>query len=149
MADTNQAQEEVTTVSNESPRQVIKKTTSQVAPQVKMESPQKVFDKKKTIFRSSQILWYVLGLIEVLLGFRFFLKLVGADASVGFTRFIYGLTEPLAGPFNGVLQSTITGVSTIEWSTAVAAAVYLCIAWGIAYLLGFFFPITPEDVSTE
>src|ERR1035437_3377896 len=121
--------EEITTIDNQSPQQVVRKTTRQVEPQAKGEAPQKVYEKKKTIFRFNQIIWYILCFIEVLLVFRVVLKALGANPFVGFTSLIYAITEPLAAPFNGILGTSVTGSSTIEWSTIVAAIVYLCVAW--------------------
>ncbi|MFA6017103.1 MAG: YggT family protein [Patescibacteria group bacterium] len=142
--------EEVTIIDNQTPpQQVIKKTTKQVEPEAKGEAPQKVYDKKKTIFRFNQIIWYILGFVEMLLLFRVVLKLLGANSSVGFTSFIYTLTTPLASPFSGILGLSITGSSVIEWSTIIAAIVYLCIAWGLVYFLEMIYPITPKDVETQ
>lgn len=141
--------EEVTTTQSQSPEQVIKKTTKQVQPQAQGETPQKVYEKKKTIFRFNQIIWYILGLIEVLLAFRVVLKALGANPYSGFTNLIYALTTPLATPFNGILGVSITGSSLIEWSTIIAAVVYLCVAWGFVYLMDLIYPITPEDVATQ
>lgn len=149
MIQSNTTQEEVTTIANESPQQVIKKTTRQVEPQAKGEAPQKVYEKKKTIFRSTQIIWYILGFIEIILTFRILLKMLGANSSVGFTSLIYSLTAPLALPFSGILGVSIEGASLIEWSTIIAAIVYLCIAWGLVYLLDIIYPITPKDMETE
>lgn len=141
--------EEVTIIDNQTPQQVIKKTTKQAEPEAKGEAPQKVFEKKKTIFRFSQIIWYILGFIEVLLLFRVVLKLLGANSSIGFTSLIYGITAPLANPFSGILGLSITGNSVIEWSTIIAAIVYLCVAWGLIYFLEMIYPITPKDIETQ
>ncbi|MBI4973851.1 YggT family protein [Candidatus Roizmanbacteria bacterium] len=143
-----QTQEEIIT-SVPTSQQVVKKITRQVEAQVKGEAPQKVYDKKKTIFRSTQIIWYILGFIEVLLAFRILLKMLGANSSVGFTSLIYSLTAPLALPFSGILGVSIEGTSLIEWSTIIAAIVYLCIAWGLVYLLDIIYPITPKDMEIE
>ncbi|MDO8269898.1 MAG: hypothetical protein Q7T54_04485, partial [Candidatus Levybacteria bacterium] len=78
------SQEEVTTIETQPTNQVVEKTVRQIDPQVKGEAPQKVYEKKKTIFRFNQIIWYVLGVIEVLLVFRLVLKVLGANAYVGF-----------------------------------------------------------------
>jgi hypothetical protein len=147
MTQTNTAQEEVTTI--QSPQQIVRKTTKQAEPQAKGEAPQTVYEKKKTIFRSTQVVWYVLGLVETLLVFRIFLKMLGANSSIGFTNFIYSLTSPLASPFSGILGLSISGASVIEWSTIIASIVYLCIAWGLIYLLEIVYPITPKDIGTE
>ncbi len=142
-------QEEVTVVQNQSPAQVTKTTTTQVEPQAKGEAPQKVYEKKKTILRFNQIIWYILGFIEVLLFFRVILKGLGASPYIGFTNLIYSITYPLTAPFNGILGTSSTQGSVIEWSTLVAALVYICIAWGLVYLLEIVYPITPRDIETE
>lgn len=142
-------QEEVTIVEKQSPTQVVKKTIKHVEPQVKGEAPQKVYEKKKTILRFNQIIWYILGFIEVLLIFRLVLKALGANQYVGFTSLIYSITAPLAVPFNGVVGISATGSSVLEWSTIIAGIVYLCIAWGFVYLLNIIYPITPKDIETQ
>ncbi len=145
----SETQEEVTTIDNQSPQQIVKKTTRQVEPQAKGEAPQKVYEKKKTIFRFNQVIWYILGLVEVLLVFRTVLKILGANQFIGFTSLIYAITTPLVAPFSGILGVSITGNSIIEWSTIIAAIVYLCVASGLVYLLDLIYPITPNDVETQ
>ena len=140
--------QEVTAIDNQPLQHVVTKTTKQVEPEAKGEAPQKVYEKKKTIFRFNQIIWYILGLIEVLLVFRLALKALGANQFIGFTSLIYSITTPLVAPFNGILGVFITGNSTIEWSTIIAAIVYLFVAWGLVYLLDIVYPITPKDVET-
>lgn len=141
--------QEVTTIESQTPQQVVKKTVRQVEPSVKGEPPQKVYETKKTIFRFNQVIWYILGLIEVLLIFRVALKALGANPLVGFTSLIYTITEPLVAPFQGILGVSASGGAVIEWSTLVAAIVYICIAWGLVYLLDLIYPITPKDVETQ
>jgi uncharacterized protein YggT (Ycf19 family) len=148
MNQSDTTQEEVTTIDNQSPQQIVRKTTRQVEPQAKGEAPQKVYEKKKTIFRVNQIIWFILGLIEVLLLFRVVLKALGANPLVGFTSLIYSITTPLVAPFSGILGLSITGNSIIEWSTIIAAIVYFIVAWGFIYLLDLIYPITPNDVET-
>lgn len=69
----------------------------------------------KPLFRGTQIVWYLLGIIEFLLLFRFILKLLGANPLAGFTSFIYGVTHFLAAPFLTVFRtSRITDGSVFE-----------------------------------
>src|SRR5579862_1616229 len=103
MNETGITQEEITSIGNQSPQQVVSKITRVVEPQVLEETPQKVFNAKKTIFRFNKIIWYIFGLVEVLLAFRFVLKALGANSNIGFTSLIYSLTTPLIIPFNGIL----------------------------------------------
>ena len=124
----SQTQEEITSVENTMPSQVVRKTTTKIDPLIKEEAPQKVFDKKKKIFRINQIIWYILGFVEVLLAFRVLLKAMGANPNSGFTGFIYSLTGPLALPFRGIIGESMNGSSLIEWSSVFAVVVYLVIA---------------------
>jgi hypothetical protein len=91
--------------------------------------------RTKPLYRGTQVVWYVLGVIEVLLAFRFVLKLLGANAAAGFTSFIYNVTYVFAAPFLSVFRSTrITTGSVFEWTTLLAMLVYWMIAVGIIRL---------------
>ncbi|MDP3940836.1 MAG: YggT family protein [bacterium] len=148
MEETKQT-EEVTTVSTAAPQQVVKTTTKVTPPPVKTEPPQQVFEKKKTIFRTYQIIWYILAVIEVLLGFRMVLKALGANPTSGFTTLVYALSNPLAMPFSGILPVSISGNSIFEWSTIIAALVYLLIAFGLVHLMQMIKPVTPNEVEQK
>lgn len=136
---------ETTTVSN--PQQIV--TTTTTPPPIKIEPVQQVFNKKKKIFRAYQLIWYILAVIEILLGFRMALKAVGANAMSDFASLIYVISSPLAVPFSGILPSTISGESIIEWSTIIAAVVYALIAYGLIHLMQFIKPVTPKEVEQE
>jgi hypothetical protein len=141
---TQEETQEVTTVNQ--PTRVVK-TSKVVNPPIRTEHPQRVFEKKKAIFRTYQVIWYILAVIEILLAFRVVLKAFGANPFSGFTNLIYALSDPLALPFNGILRTSVSGTSIFEWSTIVAAAVYALIAYGIVYLLQMIKPVTPSEVT--
>lgn len=85
---------------------------------------------------AARVVWFIAGVIETLLGLRFILILLGANASNGFVNFIYNTSEPLARPFFGIFNYTLNyGVARVEISTLVAMAVYALIAYGITRLL--------------
>lgn len=89
----------------------------------------------KPLFRGTQVVWYLLGLIEILLAFRFVLKLLGANPAAGFTNFIYSVTYLFTAPFLTVFRtSRIIEGSVFEWTTLLAMFVYGVIAWGIIKL---------------
>lgn len=88
----------------------------------------------KPLYRGTQIVWYMLGLIEILLAFRFVLKLLGANAAAGFTNFIYSVTYALAAPFLNVFRVTQVEGSIFEWTTLLAMFVYWMLAIGIINL---------------
>lgn len=88
----------------------------------------------KPIFRGTQVVWYLLGLIEILLAFRFILKITAANPAAGFSQFIYGVTGFLAQPFLTVFRVTRVEGSVFEWTTLLAMIVYWIIAVGIIKL---------------
>ena len=88
----------------------------------------------KPLYRGTQVVWYLLGLIEILLAFRFVLKLLGANPDAGFTSFIYGVTYVFAAPFLTVFRMTQVAGSILEWTTLLAMFVYLVMAYGIIKL---------------
>lgn len=88
----------------------------------------------KPLYRGTQVVWYIFGLIEVLLAFRFVLKLLGANPDAGFSNFIYTVTYPLASPFLSVFGTSKAAGSILEWTTILAMFVYWVIAIGIIKL---------------
>lgn len=108
------------------------------------------YGQKKTLFRAYQIIWYIFGFIEIVLAFRFVLKLLGANPEAGFSKFVYGISTPFAGPFQSIFSSSTTeGAETtsfFEWSTLVAAFVYLVITWGIIKIFKLGKPTDPSEV---
>lgn len=103
----------------------------------------------RPLYRSTQIIWYVVGLVETLLILRFFLKLFAANSAAGFTRFIYGATGFLAAPFLIVFKVSKVEGSVFEWSTLLAMAVYLLIAWLIVKALIMGKPVSTEEADRK
>lgn len=124
---------------------VTKKRVGQAA--VPDEHPQEAFHTKKTIFRSYQIIWYIVGFIEFLLLFRVLLKLFGANPVSGFTSLIYGLSYPLAAPFINVFGVPRTGGYVFETGTVLGMIVYFLLGFGIERLLQMIKPVNPEEVD--
>jgi hypothetical protein len=142
--------EKVTTVSQEAPAQVTQTTRTVATPGIQTGHPQKVYETKKTIFRTYQIIWYVLSLIEILLTFRVILKILGANIGTAFVSVLYGITDPLALPFSGIFKVTyITTGAYFEWSTLVGMVVYLLIAYGLVHLMQLMKPTTPQEVNEK
>jgi hypothetical protein len=110
-------------------------------------SPQ-TYEKRKTIFRAHQIVWFLVGMVEVFLGFRFLLKLLGANLST-FTSLVYAMSSPFASPFLGTLSNSRAGDVVIEWSTLLAMAVYPLLAMGIMKAFQFIKPTTPQEVERK
>lgn len=97
----------------------------------------------KPLFRGTQVVWYILGILEVILAFRFVLKLLAANPGAGFTDFVYSISRPFAAPFLNVFKITRVEGSVFEWTTLLAMLVYWLIAWGIIKLF-----VMSKTVST-
>ncbi|MBP7700568.1 YggT family protein [Candidatus Woesebacteria bacterium] len=89
-----------------------------------------------------QILYFAFGALEVLLTFRFILKLTGASQISSFVQFIYNLSRIFILPFEGIFRRAVAeGIETnsiIEPSTLVALIVYPIFVWGIVSLVRMF-----------
>jgi hypothetical protein len=89
----------------------------------------------KPIYHGTRIVWYILGIIEILLAFRFLLKFLAANPGAGFTQFVYGTSYIFATPFLAVFHNTrVTTGSVFEWTNLLAMFVYWVIAQAIISL---------------
>ncbi|MGI8562198.1 MAG: YggT family protein [Candidatus Dormibacter sp.] len=86
-------------------------------------------------FRAVAVVWFLAGVIDVLIGLRFLLKLLAASTQSAFVDFIYGITAPLVGAFRGIFGDSSQGSYVFEPSSLVAIVVYALIAWGIVALI--------------
>lgn len=83
----------------------------------------------------ARLIWFVAGVIMVLLGFRFIFVLLGANSGNAFVDFIYNVSHPFAAPFFGIFSYNVHyGVSRFEGSTLIAILVYGLIGYGLARL---------------
>jgi uncharacterized membrane protein len=88
-------------------------------------------ERRMGLFRITRIIYSVLALLEILLGLRFFLKLIAANPESGFAWFVYGITGLFVKPFADLVSNWSTGNTIIEVTTLIAMAVYALVFWGI------------------
>jgi hypothetical protein len=115
-------------------------TTQDNNPNPVTTTPAKPVKNGASSFQTIEYLIYFLfGILEILLVFRLILKLTGASFSSSFVNLIYGLTAVFILPFEGIFRRGYTqGVETtavFEPSTLVAIIVYAVLAWGIVKLI--------------
>ncbi len=93
----------------------------------------------KNYITARQVTYYVLGVLEVILGFRFLFRLLGANPGNPFVSFLYSLTSIFLAPFEGIFRDFISpgleAESVFEFHTLIAMLVYAVIFWGIASLI--------------
>ncbi|HSR24170.1 MAG TPA: YggT family protein [Candidatus Eisenbacteria bacterium] len=85
--------------------------------------------------RMIQLIWFVVGVVDVLVGLRFLLKLFGASIASPFVALVYGLTGPLVAPFRNIFPVSGQGVYVFEPASLVAAAIYPLIGLGAVSLI--------------
>ncbi len=108
------------------------------------------YETTRSLYRGTQAVWYVLLIVEIVLLFRFLLRLLGANPSAGFTDFVYTLSYPFVVPFQAVFQNTAaTRGNVFEWTTLLAMLVYYLVALGIIRLLAMGRPVSATEAETE
>lgn len=105
--------------------------------------------RTKPLYRGTQIVWYIVGIVEALLAFRFILKLLAANPEAGFSSFIYGITYPFAAPFLNVFSIPRVEGSVLEWTTLLAMLVYFLIALAIIKLFVMSKPVSTPEAAVK
>jgi len=92
--------------------------------------------------KTKKMIYWVLGILEVLLAFRLVLKLLGANTASPFVAFVYSVSQVFIVPFIGVFRAPaapgIETQSVLEPSTLIAMIVYALIAMGIIKLIDIY-----------
>ena len=96
-------------------------------------------DKAANVNWLSNVIWFIVGIMAILLIIRFILLAAGANESVGFSQLIYGLTDWMVAPFIGLFGGHFTypgaaGTGVIEFESLVAIVVYVIIGWVLTKL---------------
>ncbi len=80
------------------------------------------------------VIYFILGVLEIILLLRLVFRLLGANESSSFVAFLYNFSHIFVVAFNGIFNDQTVGSSTFEFSTVIAMIVYALIAWGIVAL---------------
>ena len=102
----------------------LQKTTEVSSPRAQTDHQQNVAER---------VIWFVAGILLVLLGFRFLLTLLGANTTNGFANFIYSTSHPFVSPFFSLFnyKNYTYGSSRFEVYTLIAMLFYAIVASGI------------------
>jgi len=92
-------------------------------------------ERRLVLFQVTRIVWSLLGLLEILLGLRFMLKLIAANPNSGFAVFMYGITGPFMAPFKGLIGTPTSGGTILEVTTLIAMAIYALLFWGVVRVI--------------
>ena len=114
------------------------------------EELKKVVVKEPGYHNIQHIIYYIAGAVEVLLIFRLFFRMTGANPSSGFVAFIYSFSDFFIFPFRAIFgNATAPGAETtavFEPATLIALVVFAILAWGIAKLIAIIAG-RPHDVE--
>lgn len=105
-------------------------------------------EQRVATFKATQLIWLVLGLLEVGLALRFVFKLIAVNADNLFASILYGITDLFVAPFASLTGAPSSGGMVLEISTIIAMIVYLLLGWAlerIVYVL-FYRPRGPVSV---
>lgn len=92
-------------------------------------------DRRFLSLKITQWIWLVLGIIEIFIGLRVILKLIGANPDSPFAAFIYDVSAFFLRPFAGLVGTPTAGAMTLEIYAIIAMLVYALLAWGIERII--------------
>jgi hypothetical protein len=109
------------------------------------EDPAALRRRRYRVGKAIDAVWYVLGVLEVVLALRFILKLTAANPAAGFVSLVYAVSDPFVWWFNGIFRVPREGNAIFDANILIGMAVYALIAWGITRLLAM--TVEPPSVS--
>jgi len=94
---------------------------------------------RQMIYKITQFVWFLFGLLEALIGFRIVLKLIGANPGNWFTAFVYQSTDIFLWPFQNIIANPSIQGFVLEITSFIAMLVYALVAWAIVRLIWLVF----------
>ena len=90
-------------------------------------------------FKATQLVWLLLGILEVLLALRIFLKLIAANPASPVAAWIYAFTGIFLVPFAGLTPTPSADGMVLEISTFFAMVIYGLIGWAVERVIWLVF----------
>jgi len=85
---------------------------------------------------AQRVVWFIVGVIVILLALRMLLLLLAANRGNAFVDFIYNLSGAFAAPFYGIFNyQPQYGSSVFELSSLVAILIYALVGWLLVSLV--------------
>lgn len=82
----------------------------------------------------THVIYYILGVLEVIMLLRFLFRLLDANPSNSFVSFLYSLSYVFVAPFEGIFTDPHVGRVVLEITTLIAMLIYALVAWGLVWL---------------
>ncbi len=84
--------------------------------------------------RGNAWIWYIVGIIDLLLALRVVFHLLGARV-VGFADLLYSVSGFFVAPFRGIFQNPTLDGAYFDTAALVAIIIYIIVGWIIARLM--------------
>ncbi len=95
--------------------------------------------------KKNQVVWYVIGVINALLVLRLLFLLLGAR-NVGFSSFLYSITNPFVNLFNGIFAvPKFEGGAYFDTAAVLAIIVLTLVGWGLSALIDVMHKPAPTE----
>lgn len=93
------------------------------------------------MLRLHNLVYFLVGILQTLIVFRFLFRALGANPNNPIVSFIYEVTAPFIAPFVDIFPAFVTGRIVIEWSIILALLFYSF----VGYIVGEIFKmLTPR-----
>lgn len=106
-------------------------------------------EQRLGLARATQLIWLLFGIVEVLIGLRVLLKLIGANPSNAFATFIYNAAGLFVGPFLTLTGSPAAGGMVLEIASIIAMLIYLLLGWVVLRIARVLWPSRSTTSSTS
>ena len=94
---------------------------------------------RQAIYKVTQLVWLFFGILEALIGFRIFLKLIAANPGSWFTAFVYQVTDIFLWPFQNIVVNPSVQGLVLEVTSFIAMLVYALVSWAVVRLIWLVF----------
>jgi hypothetical protein len=86
-------------------------------------------------YKITELTWLFFIILEVLIGLRVVMKLIGANPASLFVGVLYGVTGIFLIPFAGMINNPTFGSMVLEISSIIAMIVYVLVGWIVDRLI--------------
>jgi hypothetical protein len=97
------------------------------------------YDRRGSYFSIRRIIAAIFGIFELILAFRFILKLLGANTQNNIVQGLYDITQPVVVLFEGIFATVGTNIAGIhgafEPATVIAIVIIGLVEWVLFKLI--------------
>jgi uncharacterized protein YggT (Ycf19 family) len=96
-------------------------------------------ERRLVVFRVTELIWLLFGILVASIGLRVFLKLIAANSANQFAELLYAFTDLVLIPFRELTASPTMQGMVLETPAIFAMFVYALVGWIIVRLVWLLF----------